>query len=125
MYLDDVEIYNRDRQSPLEHVTAVLQSLKEVGLTANPTKCHLGKDETTYLWYTLGKGTVQPWISRFQTLQMCSSPSSKKQVHRFLGLARYYCHFIPGFSSIVAPLTDLLKSESPKRIQWTRACEDF
>ncbi|CAM5084938.1 unnamed protein product [Natator depressus] len=91
---------------------------------ANPAKCHLRKDETTYLGYTLGKSTVRPLFSQVQALQLCPPPSSKKQVHRFLGLAGYYHHFIPGFSSIAALLSDLLKNESPKRIQWTRACEE-
>lgn len=54
-YLNDMVIYSRDRQRHLEHVTTVLQSLQEAGLTENPTKCHLGKNETTYLGYTLGR----------------------------------------------------------------------
>ncbi|CAM4597036.1 unnamed protein product [Lepidochelys olivacea] len=71
-----------------------------------------------YLKYTLGKGIIRPLGSKVQALQLCPTPSSKK-----LELAGYYCHFIPEFFSIVAPLSDPLKNESCKRIQWTTACE--
>ena len=34
----------------------------------------------------------------------------------FLGLARYYCEFIPQFSKIAKPLKDLLKKDN--KWQW-------
>lgn len=102
----------------------MLQSLKEAVLTVNPAKHLLGKDETINLGYVLGKSTVPPLISKIQALQLCPPPSPNQQVRRFLGLAEYYCRFIPGFSFLVAPLADLLKNESPQKIQWIRASEE-
>eukprot|EP00061_Rhincodon_typus_P009275 g32651.t1 len=49
-------------------------------------------------------------------------PSSKKEVLRLLGLNRSYRKFVPNFSSILAPLTDLLKKNM--KFLWTEQCQE-
>ena len=56
-------------------------------------------------------------------MQTFPKPSSKKQVRAFLGLTGYYPKFIPRFSSIAAPLTDLTRKNSPNRVVWTDDCD--
>ncbi len=51
-------------------------------------------------------------------------PETKTQVQAFLGLAGYYCCFIPNFSSLAASLTDLTRKGQPEKIQWTPAAEE-
>lgn len=40
---------------------------------------------------------------------------------RFFGMAGYYRNFCPGFSSVVVPLTDLLKAKAT--YQWSPECQ--
>lgn len=49
-------------------------------------------------------------------------PTSKKELMRFLGLVRYYRCFCPNFSTVVAPLTNLLKKN--KSFVWSSHCQD-
>ncbi|CAM4543391.1 unnamed protein product [Caretta caretta] len=70
-YLDDVVIYGNNWEEHLNQVVAVLRDLRAAGLTANPKKCRLGREETTYLGYTLGRGQVRPLIGKVQALQEC------------------------------------------------------
>ena len=51
------------------------------------------------------------------------NPTSKKQVHSFLGLPGYYWRFIPHFSAIAAPLSDLTRKKEPEKISWTPECQ--
>lgn len=44
-------------------------------------------------------------------------PTTIKVLQRFLGFANFYRRFIGGYSTIVAPLTNLLK-KGPKILQW-------
>ena len=44
------------------------------------------------------------------------------QVRSFLGLAGYYKRFIPEFSKIAKPMTDLLKKG--ERFVWSNQCEE-
>lgn len=114
-YLDDVAgIYSRNWQDHLKHVMAMLQSLQEAGLTANPAECHLGKDETTCLGYTLGKGTVRPLVNKVQALQTCHAPSLRKQVHQFLGLAWFLLLIYSGFLNRCGPSHLSALEQQPK-----------
>jgi hypothetical protein len=48
-------------------------------------------------------------------------PKSVHQVQSFLGLASYYRRFIPNFSRISKPITDLLKKGN--KYVWRKDCD--
>ncbi|GFS02368.1 Pol polyprotein [Elysia marginata] len=50
-------------------------------------------------------------------------PHSKKQVRSLLGVLNYYRKFIPKFSSLSAPISNLKKSGQPDKIHWTLDCQ--
>ncbi|XP_075785301.1 uncharacterized protein LOC142829504 [Pelodiscus sinensis] len=122
-YLDDVVIYGQEWEEHIERVAAVMRTLRDAGLTANPTKCKIGWQETTYLGYQLGRGLVRPLVGKVEAVRNYPTPTTKKKVRQFLGLAGYYRRFVPHFATRAAPLTALLKKDSPQRIRWSPECE--
>jgi hypothetical protein len=54
--------------------------------------------------------TIDP--SKVQEVIDWKSPRSVTQFRSFLGLAGYYCRFIPNFSKIAKPMTKLLEKEA-------------
>ncbi len=107
----------------MEHLCAVLRSLRVAGLTANPRKCAIGRVGVRYLGFHFGHGHVRPQIDKSAAVAACPSPKTKKEVRQFLGLAGYYRRFIPNFSDLTSPLTDLTKKEAPDPVQWTELCQ--
>ena len=49
------------------------------------------------------------------------SPTTPKEVKQFLGLVDYYRKFIPKFSDVARPLTNLTKKDIP--FEWTPECQ--
>ncbi|XP_063075477.1 uncharacterized protein LOC134465637 [Engraulis encrasicolus] len=122
-FLDDVVIQSPDWDSHLIRVQAVIDSLKEAGLTANPKKCRLAFSETDYLGYTVGRGLVKPQEAKIRAIQDWPRPITKKQVRSFLGLAGYYRRFIANFATIAAPLTQLTTKRHSRMVKWDPAAE--
>jgi hypothetical protein len=52
----------------------------------------------------------------------CKLPKTVSEVQSFLGLAGYYRRFIPNFSKIVKPVTELLKKEN--KYVWSDTCDE-
>uniref|UniRef100_A0A8C1RIN6 Gypsy retrotransposon integrase-like protein 1 n=1 Tax=Cyprinus carpio TaxID=7962 RepID=A0A8C1RIN6_CYPCA len=122
-YLDDIIIYSGDWQRHMEHVRAVLGALRRAGLTANPKKCAVGQVEVRYLGFHLGHGQLRPQIDKTAAIATCPRPKTKKEVRQFLGLAGYYRRFIPRYSDLTSPLSDLTKKEVPDTLQWMEQCQ--
>lgn len=123
MYINYIVVYSAGWEEHLQHLTSMLRALGDTGLTANPAKCHLGQWEVTYLGYTLGKRKLRSLIEKEQALRDYPTPTTKRHVWQFLGLAEYYHHFVPKFATLAAPLIDLTKNFQPQKIQWSEDCE--
>ncbi|CAM4669362.1 unnamed protein product [Lepidochelys kempii] len=122
-YLDDVAIFSDSWADHLEHLQKVLERIREAGLTVKAKKCQLGLNRVTYLGHQVGQGTISPLQAKVDAIQKWPVPKSKKQVQSFLGLAGYYRRFVPHYSQIAAPLTDLTKKKQPNAVQWTGKCQ--
>ena len=46
-----------------------------------------------------------------------------KTVRSFLGFCVYYRKFIPNFSTIATPMSELTRKRMPKTVRWTSKCE--
>ncbi len=123
-YIDDVVIHSETWEDHLERLRRVLLELRRAGLTANPKKCHLALPEAKYLGFQVGRGLVRPQEKKVAAILSAPRPTTKTQVRAFLGLAGYYRCFIPNFSSLAAPLTDLTKKGQPERVRWGSSEEE-
>jgi hypothetical protein len=67
---------------------------------------------------------MSPSEAKIAQLKDTSQPLTKTQVRSFLGLANYYRKFVPDFSAIACPLTDLTRKNMPTKVVWTDACQN-
>ena len=66
----------------------------------------------------MANGKVHPLQAKVQAVQDFNQPIMKKGVHAFMGLCGYYRRFIPDFSTIATPLTELTRKDKPNTIVW-------
>jgi hypothetical protein len=98
----------------------VLTRLREHKFYAKFSKCELWLDRVLFLGHiSLAEGVaVDP--SKVKDILEWKSPTTVLLVWSFLGMAGYYCRFIPDFLQISKPITELLKNNV--KFNWMPEC---
>ncbi|KAL4376229.1 hypothetical protein GQ457_02G026860 [Hibiscus cannabinus] len=112
VYFDDILIYSKTLDEHVEHLKAVLQTLQEERLFGNVEKCVFCTDKLTFLGYIVSSQGVEVDPEKIKAIQEWPRLTLISQVRSFHGLARFYRRFVPNFSSITAPLTEIIKKNS-------------
>ena len=121
VYLDDLVVYSDTWHSHLQRVRALFERLALARLTVNLAKCEFAMATVTYLGRVVGQGCVAPVEAKVCAVSKFPQPTTKKELQRFLGLVGYYRSFCKNFSSVVYPLTELLKGKA--KFVWSSACQ--
>lgn len=74
------------------------------------------RKEVAYLGHVISSDGVRPDPNKVKAVTNFPTPRNPKNIKQFLGLVGYYRRFIPQFSKIAKPLTDLLKKD--RTFQW-------
>ena len=122
-YLDDILIHSQTWEQHLDHLNIVFEKLREAGLTVKERKCTFGSESCEYLGHVVGNGTVRPMDCKVASVRDFNVPLTKKDVRSFLGLCGYYRKFMPNFSTMATPLTELTKKRMPNKVKWTTQCD--
>ncbi|XP_076040903.1 uncharacterized protein LOC143025315 [Oratosquilla oratoria] len=121
-YLDDIVVFGDTWELHLSRLKSLLAVLAANNLTVNLAKSEFGHARVTFLGHVVGQNEVRPVAAKIAAIQQYPTPDDKKAVMRLIGMAGYYRRFCPNFSSIVAPMTDLLSGK--KAFRWSQMCQD-
>ncbi len=114
-------IYSFSWAEHLSTLYDVFHRLSAASLTLNLRKCEFAKALVTYLGKQMGNGQVRPLDGKIAVVLEFPVPTTRRKLHRFLGMVGYYRCFCNNFSSVVATLTRLC---SPKvDFSWTNDCQ--
>ncbi|XP_076065323.1 uncharacterized protein LOC143039330 [Oratosquilla oratoria] len=119
-YLDDVVVYSDTWQDHLDRLTLLFDKLVSANLVLNLTKCEFVQAKVHYLGYVIGQGELAPPQAKVEAILRIPVPQTKKEIRSFVGTIAFYRMFIYNFSSLIAPLTNLLKKGA--KFQWTESC---
>ena len=122
VFIDDILIYSKNEEDHAEHLRIVLQRLRDHHLYAKFSKCEFWLDSVKFLGHTISSDGISVDPTKVQEVMDWESPTSVHQIRSFLGLAGYYRRFIPDFSRIAKPMTELLKKEV--KFVWDDKCEE-
>jgi hypothetical protein len=121
VFIGDILIYSKSVKEHAKHLRVVLQRLRDHKLNAKFSKCEFWLKSVKFLGHTISHDGISVDPSKVQEVMDWKPPKSVHQIRSFLGLAGYYRRFIPDFSRIAKPMTELLK-EGVKFV-WSEACE--
>lgn len=120
-YLDDIVISTSTFDKHLEILRIVLKRLQDAGLTLNREKCKFCLSELKYLGYVVNSSGLMVDPTKVEAIISIPIPKNTTEVRRIVGLASWYRRFVPNFSTIIAPMTSLLRKNA--KFVWDQSCE--
>jgi hypothetical protein len=122
VFIDDILVYSKNEDEHTEHLHIMLQRLRDHRLYAKLSKCDFWLREIKFLGHTISQDGISVDPEKVQEVMDWKPPTIVRQIRSFLGLAGYYRRFIPDFSRIAKPMTELLKKGV--KYDWRQKCED-
>lgn len=119
VYLDDIIIASDNFEDHIRLLEEVARRLTKANLSINIEKSKFCRSEVPFLGYLLSCDGLRPDPSKVQGILDFEAPKTIRQIRRFLGMINYYRRFIPDFSAITTPISDLLAGK-PKIVRWTK-----
>ena len=107
-YFDDIYIFANSADQMLDRIELVFSRLKQYQLKIKPKKSFFFQMEVSFLGHVLSAKGILPNPEKVDKVRDWPVPKTSKEVHSFIGLASYYCRFIPNFAKWSKPLNALI-----------------
>ena len=120
-YLDDILVFSKSIEEHIMHVRQLFDRLRKASLKLTERKCNFLKKHVQYLGHLISGNGIEPVPEKLESLKEMPPPPNQKEVRRFLGFTGYYRKFIPRYSDIARPLTNLTKKDLD--FEWTSECQ--
>ena len=95
--------------------------MREADLKLKESKCNFLKAHVQYLGHLVSGKGIEPVLEKIKSIKEMPAPKTPKEVKQFLGLIGYYRKFVPRFSDVTRPLTNLTKKDIV--FEWTPECQ--
>lgn len=122
VYIDDLLVVSADFDTHIQRLKVVSDCLQRANLTINVKKSKFCMRYIKYLGNIVGNGQIKPDPERIKGIVDFPRPTTVRQIRRFLGMAGWYQRYINNYSSIAAPITDLLKASD--KFKWTSEAQE-
>lgn len=96
----------------MEHFALVFDCLLQHQFRLKFSKCAIAQASISYLGHIVSVSGVGPDPEKIDAMLHWPTPKTVKHLRGFLGLTGFYRKFVKNYSSIAAPLTELLKKDA-------------
>ena len=117
-FIDDVIVFTRTWELHMSVLRELFVRLKNARLTVKSSKCCIGFSKIDCLGHVASGCRLEPHADKLEAIVRAPPPETKRQVRSFLGLIGFYRKFVPNFSAIASPLSDLTKKGQPNKVVW-------
>ncbi|KAG7599432.1 Reverse transcriptase domain [Arabidopsis suecica] len=111
VYFDDILVYSKNLEDHVMHLRLVLDLLRKEKLYANFKKCTFCTDNLVFLGFVVSADGIKVDEEKVKAIREWPSPKNVSEVRSFHGLAGFYRRFVKDFSTIAAPLTEVIKKD--------------
>ncbi|RDY09843.1 Retrovirus-related Pol polyprotein, partial [Mucuna pruriens] len=111
VFMDDFMVYADSFDACLENLSKVLTRCIDINLVLNFENFHFMVTEGIVLAHLVSNKGIKVDKSKIDIITSLPNPNLMREVHSFLGHARFYRRFIKNFSKIALPLSKLLQKD--------------
>lgn len=109
VYFDDILIYHKNLEDHCHHIRYVLEVLRQENLFANLEKCVFCTDCVIFIGFIVSSKGFHVDEEKMRAIKHWSPPKNTTEVRSFHGLASFSRRFVKDFSTIDAPLYEIVK----------------
>ena len=109
VYFDDILINSKNLADHVQHLKSVLDVLRKEKLFANLKKCTFCTNNLVFLGFVVSAQGIHGDLEKIRAIQEWPSPTNVGNVRSFHGLVSFYRRLLKDFSTLVAPLTKVIK----------------
>ena len=109
VYFDDILVYSKNLDEHVEHLHSMFRVLRENKLYANLKKCSFCMEFVVFLGFVVSSKGISVDEEKVKAIRDWPTPKNASEVRSFHGLTSFYRRFVKDFSSIAAPLNELVK----------------
>lgn len=117
-YMDDFIVCTSTFEKHVEMLKEVATRLKQAGLTINAEKSYFCLRQLRFLGHIISDFGIFPDREKIRPIIEYPTPRNVKDIRRLNGMCGYYRPFLPHLSTVIAPITELLKKKY-ERFVWT------
>jgi hypothetical protein len=113
VYFDNILIYSKSIDEHIDHLRVVFKALRDAHLFGNLEKCTFCTDQVSSHGYVVTPHGIEVDHAKVEAIHGWLVPKNYSQMRSFLVLAGFYRRFVKDFSTIAAPLNELIKKRVP------------
>ena len=110
--IDDILVHGKTAEEHNRRLERTLRILQDVGVILNMSKCRFRVPRLIYFGHLVGAEGMSPHPDKVAAIRDLPPPTNLSELKSVNGLFDYVSKFVPHLSSIMKPMTDLLKSDT-------------
>ena len=115
VYQDDIIIHGKDARQHDERLRKTLDVINMNGIKLNQKKCKYRQSSITFLGHRIDANGIFAHEDKIKAIVDMTAPTNVPELRSFMGMVNFMARFIPSLSTIMEPLSRLLKSDQ----EWT------
>ena len=109
---DDITVHGCTKAEHDAHLQNLMHVACKYGLVFNPQKTHVKAPAVNFFSCLYDADGVHPYPDKVNAIHALPAPTNITELQEFLGMVTYLSPFIPGLSTLTAPLCELLKEDT-------------
>ena len=109
---DDITIHGRTEAEHDQNMRGLMEAAQKHGLVFNPKKTKVKAKSIKFFGLMFSEKGIQPDPAKVEAVQSWTPPTTLQKLQEFLGLVQFLSPFIPGLSTLTAPLRELQKKDA-------------